>query len=211
MNARQRSVLLVMLALLPLPPAAATSVAAQSRRPLILSFGTHSLTVPWHPQPVTNRLNPALMLGTESASASGERWRLHYGASIGFFHDHWWMTGVSVVPEIGFGGGLAGGFHSDLHLGLGYMHYFWRRRTLELKDGRYVQTTDWGRPSVIVPLSLTVGYRGDPDHPISVAPFVSVRWGVQGLFMEEVPVMTHLLLLAGVRIPRGLDDPSRRR
>lgn len=185
--------------------------AAQSGRSIVVSGGIHALTVPWHPGPMTSHLNPAFMVGTDRTWKSGERWRLYYRVSLGFFRHHWWMTGVSVEPELGVSHSLPGGFHADLGLGLGYMHYFWRRESLELEDGRYVPATDWGKPSVIMPLSATLGYRGDSNRPLNVAPFVSARWGVQGLFLDEVPVLTHLQLLGGVRIGRGREPDSGRR
>jgi hypothetical protein len=152
---------------------------------------------------VNDRFNPAFLVGTDHTMKSGDHWRFFYGVNIGFFQHRWWMTGLSLEPELGIGRTLPGGLHADLRLGLGYMHYFWRRETLELEDGRYVEAKDWGRPSLILPLSMTLGYRGNPDTPVSVQPFVSARWGVQGLFLDEVPVMTHLLLLGGFRIERG--------
>ena len=180
-----------------------SSVTGQSGFPVVLSAGTHSLTAPWYLGPVNDRFNPAFLVGTDHTMKSGDHWRFFYGVNIGFFQHRWWMTGLSLEPELGIGRTLPGGLHADLRLGLGYMHYFWRRETLELEDGRYVEAKDWGRPSLILPLSMTLGYRGNPDTPVSVQPFVSARWGVQGLFLDEVPVMTHLLLLGGVRIERG--------
>ena len=180
-------------------------VEGQSDFPVVLSAGAHSLTTPWYLSPVGQGFNPAFMVGTDHALKSGEHWSFFYGLNIGFFQHRWWMTGVSLEPELGIGRSLPGGFHADLRLGLGYMHYFWRREVLELEDGRYVKARDWGRPSLILPLSLNLGYRGDPDSPVSLQPFVSARWGVQGLFLEEVPAMTHLFLLGGVRIERGGD------
>lgn len=177
----------------------------QSDFPVVLSAGAHSLTTPWYLSPVGDGFNPAFMVGTDHALKSGEHWSFFYGLNIGFFQHRWWMTGLSLEPELGIGRSLPGGFHADLRLGLGYMHYFWRREVLELEDGRYVEARDWGRPSLILPLSLNLGYRGDPDSPVSIQPFVSARWGVQGLFLEEVPAMTHLFLLGGVRIERGGD------
>jgi len=157
---------------------------------------------------VNDRFNPAFLVGTDHTMRSGDHWRFFYGVNVGFFQHHWWMTGLSLEPELGIGRSLPGGLHADLRLGLGYMHYFWRRETLELEDGCYEKATDWGKPSLILPLSLTLGYRGDPDNPVSVQPFVSARWGVQGLFLDEVPAMTHLFLLGGVRIERGGDTPD---
>ena len=188
------------------PPA-----SAQDDFPVVLSAGAHALTAPWYLSPVGSGFNPAFMVGTDHAIRSGNRWHFFYGVSLGFFRHRWWMTGVSLEPEIGVGHTSSGGFHADLRLGLGYMHYFWRRQTLELKNGEYVTVTDWGRPSLILPLSATLGYRGDTADPLSVSPFVAARWGVQGLFMEEVSVMTHFMLLGGVRIERGRDDTSGRR
>jgi len=167
--------------------------------------GTHALTFPWYLAPVDDRLNPAVMVGTDRSLRTGRRWSLTFGMSVGFFQDHWWMTGVSFEPELRVGRGLPGGMKADLGLGLGYLHYFWRRETLALQDGRYVESTSWGRPSVIVPLSLTVAYRGEPGHPVSVSPFLTARWAVQGLFLEEIPAATHLFLMGGVRIARGRD------
>ena len=175
---------------------------AQSGTPVSVAVGTQSLTVPWHTAPVTYRMNPAFFVGTDHPLRSGDNWRLLFGVNVGFFRNHWWMTGVSVEPEIGIGRTLPGGFYADLRLGVGYMHYFWRRERLELEDGRYVPDVDWGSPSLIVPLSATLAYRGDLDDPLPVSPFVSARWGVQGLFRSEVSVATHLFLLGGVRIER---------
>jgi len=178
---------------------------AQSSFPISVSAGTHALTFPWYLAPVNDRLNPAAMVGTDRSLRTGERWSLTLGMNVGFFQDHWWMTGVSLEPELRVGRMLPGGVKTDVGLGIGYLHCFWRRQTLALEDGRYVESTSWGRPSVIVPLSLTVAYRGDSSHPVSVSPFVTARWAVQGLFLDEIPAATHLFLLGGVRIGRGRD------
>lgn len=186
-----------------------SSTSAQSAFPLSVSVGTHALTVPWYPGPVADRFDPAFMVGTERSWRSGDRWALTFDVNLGFFHDHWWMTGLSVEPEVRIGHTLPGGLYGDMGLGLGYMHYFWRRKTLRLENGRYVKATDWGRPSVIIPLSATLGYRGDPARPVRIAPFVSARWGAQGLFLKEIPIMTHFVLLGGVRIERGATGAGR--
>ena len=182
--------------------------AGQSRTPVVISVGTHALTTPWYLRPVTDRVNPAFMIGTDHSIRSGDSWRFFYAVSLGFFRHHWWMTGVSIEPELGIGRSFAGGLQTDLRLGLGYMHYFWRRETLKLENGRYVEATDWGKPSLILPLSVTLGYGGSSGDPLSVSPFVSVRWAAQGLFLDEVPVMTHLFLLGGVRIQGDPEDTS---
>jgi hypothetical protein len=91
------------------------------------------------------------------------------------------------------------------------MHYFWRRETLELENGVYSPATDWGRPSLMVPLSVMLGYRGSSARPLAVSPFVSARWAAQVLFTEEIPAMTHLFLLFGVRIEWGRHAASERR
>jgi hypothetical protein len=110
------------------------------------------------------------------------------------------MTGLFVDTELGFGYALPLGFHADLRLGIGYLHYFWRRKRLELEDGVYVQARDWGSPSFMIPLSLVIGYRGSSENPWPVAPFVSAQWAAQVPFTTELPAMTHFFLLAGVRI-----------
>ena len=186
-------------------------VAAQSELPITIAAGAHALTVPWYPGPVADRFNPAFQMGTDRTWKSGDRWRLYYGVSLGFFRHHWWMTGVSIVPELGIGRPLPGGLHADVSLGLGYMHYFWRRKTMELKDGKYVEARNWGKPSALLPLSVTLGYWGDSDQPVKVAPFLSARWAAQGMFLDEVPAMTHFSLLGGVRIERGSWEPGGRR
>ncbi len=185
-----------------------TSLAAQSRFPLVVSCGTHSLTVPWYPGPVTNRLNPALIVGTERTLRPGNRIRLYHTANLGFFQHYWWMTGVFLDTELGASYALPLGLHADLRLGVGYLHYFWRRKVLELKDGAYVQVTDWGKPSLMIPLSVELGYRGSSTRPLAVSPFLSVQWAVQGLFLEEVPAMPHLFILVGARIPLDRIKPA---
>lgn len=160
------------------------------------------MTVPWHPGPVGNRLNPALIVGTERALKRGAS-RFYHTVNLGFFQHYWWMTGLFLDAELGVGTSLPFGLHGDARLGVGYLHYFWRRETLKLEDGVYVPARDWGRPSVLVPFSIALGYRGGPHRPLAVAPFVSAQWAVQAPFIEEAPAMTHFFLLVGVRIDRG--------
>jgi hypothetical protein len=199
---------LPLILLLPLCVGNATSVAAQSRFPIAVSGGTHSMTVPWHPGQVTKRMNPAVIIGTERTLRPGGRMRLYQTGNLGFFQHYWWMTGLFLDTELGLGYTLPLGFHADLRLGVGYMHYFWRRKSLELKDGVYVQARDWGKPSLMVPLSLELGYRGSPDRPLAVAPFISAQWAVQGMFLDEIPVMTHFFITVGVRFDWGRAMPA---
>ena len=121
------------------------------------------------------------MVGTDRTIRSNEHWRFYYQLNLGFFRHRWWTGGISLEPELGIGRSLGGGFQADLRIGLGYMHYFWRRESLELKEGEYVEATDWGKPSLILPLSLTLGYPGPTDDPLSVSPFITGRWGVAAL------------------------------
>jgi len=190
---------LTVLALLVFPGA---PLAGQAGIPITVAVGTQSLTVPWHTAPVTYRFNPAAYVSTDRVLKAGDSWRLFFGVNVGFFRHYWWMTGVSLEPEIGLGRSLPGGFYAEMGLGIGYLHYFWRRERLELHAGSYEPSTDWGSPSFLIPVSATIGYRGNLDDPLPVSPFVSARWGVQGLLRSEVPVATHLFLLGGLRIER---------
>jgi len=183
---------------------AGTALAAESPRfTLAVAGGTQSLTVPWHVGPVAGRLNPTLMVGTERTLKPGDRWRLYQTANVGFFQHHWWMTGLSLDTEVGLGRALPLGLHADLRLGLGYLHYFWRRQGFALRDGRYVHKTDLGRPSFLVPLAIVLGHRGRSSRTPAISPFICGRWAIQVLFLDDAPVMTHLHLLAGVRLQWG--------
>lgn len=185
-----------------------TVSAADSGVPVSVSAGTHSLTVPWHPGPVTNRLNPIFAAGTDRTLKTGDHVRLYGAATLGGFQNYWWMTGVFLTGEAGAGYAFSFGLHADLRLGAGYMHYFWRRKTLELKNGEYVQARNWGKPSVFLPLSIVLGYRGRSAHPLIVAPFVSAQWAVQTPFTDETPAMTHFSLAVGVRFNLWSSTPA---
>ena len=182
----------------------ASTPAAQSHFPIVVSGGAHALTVPWYPGLLTKRLNPALSIGTERTLKQGEHSRLYQTANLGYFRHYWWMTGIYINTELGASRSLPLGFHGDIKLGIGYLHYFWRRKSLELKDGRYVQATDWGRPSVMIPLSIVLGYHGNSTSPSAVAPFISAQWAVQTPFTNEAPAMTHFILYVGFRINRRI-------
>ena len=199
----EKSCALTIILIVSLCVANTTSLAAQSRFPLIVSGGTHTLTVPWHLSPVTNRLNPALIVGTERMLKSGRHIQLYQTVNLGFFQHYWWMTCVFLNTELGVRQALPLGFYADMRIGVGYKHYFWRRKVLELEDGRYVQVTNWGKPSLMVPLSVTLGYRGSSTRSHAVEPFFSMQWIIQALFADEVPVMTHNLILVGVRMSTG--------
>lgn len=179
--------------------------AAQSGQSLSVAVGTHSLTVPWHLGPVTSRFNPAIVIGADRTLRPGTGWRLYHTANVGFFQHHWWMTGAFIDAEVGLGRTLPLGLHSDLRLGVGYLHYFLRRQTLELEDGEYVPATDLGRPSLMVPLSLLLGYQGS-SRQNRVEPFVSLQWAAQGVFKPEVPALTHFFVLVGARFRLGSSE-----
>jgi hypothetical protein len=134
---------------------------------------------------------------------SGRHTQLYHTANLGFLQHYWWMTGVFLNTELGVRQALPLGFYADMRVGVGDMHYFWRRKSLELKDGSYVQATNWGKPSLMLPLSVGLGYRGSSTRPIAVVPFVSMQWVIQALFADEVPVMTHHFILFGVRMSTG--------
>ncbi len=170
------------------------------RYPLVVSGGTQSLTVPWHTEPVTKRLNPVFIVGTEHALKSWGHTRLYQTANLGYFQHYWWISGVFLDSELGIGYELPFGFSADLRLGFGYMHYFWRRKVLELEGGEYVEATNWGKPSLMVPFSIMLGYRGISAGPLTLAPFVSAQWAVQALLIDESDVMTHLFILVGARL-----------
>lgn len=174
--------------------------ASQSPSSVLVAVGTHALTLPWYPAPVMDGFNPAMTVSTDRAFRSRGRWTLSFGIDVGFFRDHWWMSGLSVTPEVRFTRDLAGGVRGGLGVGLGYLHYFWRRKTMVLRDGAWVEGTNRGRPSVQLPFSATLEYQGNGDRPLMVSPLVTARWGVQGLFLKEVPVLSHFSLLGGVRI-----------
>jgi len=177
---------------------------AQSGSAVTVAVGTSAMTVPWYPKPLAYRLNPALLVGSDRLLNSGDGWRLSFAVNVGVLRSHWWLTGVSLAPEIGVHRSLPAGFYSDLRLGVGYLHYFWRRKTLKLRDGTYVPARDWGSPSLILPLSVTLGYRGDSEIPPTASPFISARWMIQRPFFRGAPVVPHLLLLAGARFEREL-------
>jgi hypothetical protein len=170
---------------------------------VVVSGGTHSLTVPWHTGPITERFNPAFRVGTERMLKDGRHVTLFQTASLGFFQHYWWMTGILIDTELGIRRGLPLGLHADLRLGAGYLHYFWRRQILVLEDGEYVEARDWGRPSLVIPLSLVLGYRGSAERPLTTSPFVSAQWPVQAMFTDEIPAMTHFILSVGLRMNLG--------
>ena len=206
---RRRYLPLLILAL-SLGSAHAATRQTPSRPPLVISLGTHSLTFPWHPEQVTRRLNPALMVGTERTLRPGRRVRLYQTANLGLFQHYWWMTAAFLNTEMGSSFALPLGIRTDLRLGIGYLHYFWRRQLLELRDGVYAPVTDWGKPSLMIPLSLELGYRKKPSRPHAqtIEPFVAVQWIAQGLFLDEIPALPHLLVLVGARIPMERVNPA---
>ncbi len=108
-------------------PGPRSSSAAGLPLPITVSAGTQSLTVPWYLAPVDSRWNPAFTVGTDRPLRSGDRTFLYNTANLGFFQHYWWMTGLFINTEVGAGYKRPGGFHADLKLGLGYLHYFWRR------------------------------------------------------------------------------------
>jgi hypothetical protein len=172
----------------------------KSRISYTFSMGTQALTVPWYLDPIFKRLNPAFSTGAEYPVKKWKSISIYETVNAGFLQHYWWMTALYLDTDCGARFAFPFGFCSDINAGLGYMHYFFRRKTMELRNGEYIQAPDWGKPSIILPLSIGLGYIGKPGHALSVAPFLSMKWIVQGTFLEEIPAMTHILLSAGIRM-----------
>jgi hypothetical protein len=100
---RWRSVSLIIAILLAVSAVESKPLSAQPKTPITIAVGTQALTVPWYTAPVTRRINPALYVGTDSRLKSGTSWTLLFAVNVGFFRNHWWMTGLSLEPEIGVG------------------------------------------------------------------------------------------------------------
>ncbi len=178
-------------------------VVCQSGTHVNVAVGAHALTVPWHPSPLNSGYNPAAEVGTDWPRRPWGPWQSFFALSLRGFQHRWWMTGLSLTPEVGLGRRLAGGLHADVRVGLGYMHFFWRRTTWRAEGGRFQKVPRLGRASVALPLTLSLGYRGSDRRPIQIQPYASVRWTIQGIFLKGIPAMTHLELLGGLRINRG--------
>lgn len=176
------------------------SAFTASRVSFTVTMGTQALTIPWYVNPLFKRVNPAFSVG---AAYPLKRWKyidLYQSVNTGFLQHYWWMSALYLDTESGTRFTAPFGFYADVNAGLGYMHYFLRRETMVLKNGSYVREPDRGMPSIIVPMSLSLGYSGKPDQQPLFAPFLSIRWILQGMFLEEIPAMSHMLLMAGVRI-----------
>jgi hypothetical protein len=165
--------------------------------------GTHALSVPWYLDPVNDRFNPAIIFGAQRTLRPAGFARLLGSVDLGFFQSYWWMTAVFANCAFGMERSIAWGLVADLRLGLGYMHFFWRRKTLAFRDGKYVSARDWGHSSLLVPLSTSLGYEGTGARPWRVSPFLRLQWAVQTPVTEEAAVMTHLFFFVGTRIRWG--------
>ncbi|MGH7454162.1 MAG: hypothetical protein ACRENG_22605 [bacterium] len=171
--------------------------------PLVVSVGTHTLSFPWYNKPLTYRFNPGLVIGTEFTHKKWKHFRFSQPVNLGFFQHEYIESGLFVNTDLGFSYVTGFGLHADFLLGAGYLHTFSRRKLFELKNGEYVEATDWGRPAFMFSLAGALGYQFKSNRRLSFSPFIQYRWFAQTPFADEIPVITHLLLSVGTKIYFG--------
>lgn len=179
------------------------SLKTQGRRPLVISVGTHAASFPLYNKPLTYRINPGMVIGTEFTHKKGQHFRFYQTANLGTFHHKFMGTSVFVNTDVALGYTTGFGLYADVLLGVGYLHTFRPRKVFAVKNEEFEQVTDWGKPSFMIPLSVELGYKIKGDKRFSVSPFVMYKWFAQVPNNKSIPVMSHLLLTIGTKIYFG--------
>lgn len=162
------------------------------------SYFTHNITFPFSSLSFQNQ---GLEINLEMIRNRNRTVSLLYNSSLSwYYHDHFanaflldFAIGCNIKPKSGLF------FNSDI--GLGYHLSLTPVYMYELNDyGEYVRDKSVSRSSIIIPVSVKLGYNFDKTkYPVSI--FVKYKWLVQTPYIDDVvPIVPHGTLHFGLGI-----------
>ena len=128
----------------------------------------------------TNQLEPGLRFGDQDfhpGAMIGTEWKLNQHprndvfltANLGGYHHRLLSSGIFLSSELGFRYRSSIGLFAQASVGAGYLHAFYPGEVYEFDDTeqRFQKATNTGRSSLLIPVSLGLGYKlgSDPYAP----------------------------------------------
>jgi hypothetical protein len=120
----------------------------------------------------------------------------------GFFYNNAAGSALFVHVDQGIRSRFKCGFFSEASLGIGYFHAFhpgdiYKRNSLD----EYAKTTDFGKPSLMLSMSETIGFDLSQRYGIPIAPFIKGQWMVSYPYFDMVlPIRPSRIIHIGALI-----------
>jgi hypothetical protein len=167
--------------------------------PVVVGLQFHSLSMPlsdWK----TSFSNLGLSLGTEFRY--NRRATLLQSVQVGYYRNKYAGDGLFVAPQLVYRPQF-GPLFAELKAGAGALYTMQPSQSLELQDGQWQTHDHGGKPTLMLPVGVSIGYNGRQAAP-AFAPFVSYQVFVMHGYNPGVPVVPNRLLQIGFRshLPR---------
>ena len=150
----------------------------------------------------TTPVHPGVQMGTEFDHRVRERSRLFQTAYVNYFHHNYLAQGVGLGTELGYEHRIVPGLVAEARFGLGYTHTFATTEEFTFTNGRYERKGYHGNARFTPSLSLDLGYYLKPGGRDVPKVFVRYQSWVEYPYSPGfIPIMSHINLHIGVRIP----------
>ncbi|TAD98091.1 MAG: hypothetical protein EAZ97_11365 [Bacteroidetes bacterium] len=146
--------------------------------PLEFAIGNHSVSLPFY-RIFRLPIHPAITFGTEYSWWRNSNQHVFSPIRLGIFYNRYNASGVYLATGIGYRYTMDLGLFVDGSLEVGYLHYFRPFATMTFKDGLYESGYDFGKPSVILPFTISIGYDFSNLTEYYWSIFLRYKWFLQ--------------------------------
>ncbi|MFD1141926.1 hypothetical protein ACFQ4C_12435 [Larkinella insperata] len=163
--------------------------------PLVVSLQFQSVSMPFRDLKSTFS-NIGISLGTEVAY--NRRGNLLQQVQVGFFRNANAGNGLFIHTQAAYRPRF-GPVYTEVKAGLGYQLAFHPNTTLRFRNGEWQPANQVGKGMLLVPVGVSLGYRGLKTRP-TFEPFVSYQFFVLQGYNPDVPLLPNQLIQVGSRI-----------
>ena len=148
----------------------------------------------------TRPIHPGISAGTEFRYNKGLKNQWFQAVRLGVLYHRFAQTAVQLYTETGYRRSIWRGTAAELRLGGGYLHSFPGVEIFRLKDGRYVQKNNFGRPQVMAGGTFGLSYTLSGPNPPRF--FLDYQFYLQMPFVKSyVPLLPNTALQIGAAFP----------
>jgi hypothetical protein len=125
---------------------------------------------------------------------------LYQTARFGLIYQQYVQTAVQVYSDFNYRFQALKGFGAGINLGVGYLHSFNDLQQFKLNaQGQYEKTGAFGRPNVMIPIGLNLGYLFTSKDNRQVRPFIEYQLWLQTPFAKAyIPILPNSALHIGI-------------
>lgn len=167
-------------------------IYSQSNYPVKVALSNEATAIPYT-QLFTTPVHPTFQIGTEYYYNHGAHHDFYQTANIGYIFHNYLYQGIYLNTGVGYDYIFDFGLKLKSTFELGYLHTFTTQDEYQLKNGEYVNGTDWGNARLMPMLSLGFGYIFKKGNIPSSEIFLLYKSWVEYPYSPGfIPVMTHI-------------------